>query len=81
MMHGVAKSSLQAVSRVEMFQTFMKIDLKMSQNGSQFGPWCALGPCRASKITRKLQKAPQKGPEGYPTGAPGEAQELSLIHI
>ena len=78
MMHTIAKASLQANSRVEMFRTFMKIDVKMSQNELKFGPWRALGPFRASGITRKLQKHPKrdpKGTQGRPLGAPGEAQE------
>ena len=78
MMHTIAKASLQADSRVEMFRTFMKIHLKMSQNGLKFGPWRALGPFRASKVTRKLQKAPKRDPKGTPgrpLEAPREAQE------
>ena len=71
MMHTIAKASLQANSRVEMFRTFMKIDVKMRQNGLKCGPWRALGPFRASEITRKLQKAPKKGPKGYPRAAFG----------
>ena len=44
----------------------MKIDVKSRQNGSHFGPWCALGSFRGSKITQKLPKAPSKVPLGDP---------------
>ena len=49
-----------------MFWKSMKIDVKSLQNGSHFGPWCALGSFRGSKITQKLPKAHPKGPQGDP---------------
>ena len=66
MMHTIAKASLQADSRIDMFRKSMKIDVKSRRNGSHFGPWCALGSFRGSKITQKLPKAPPKGPQGDP---------------
>lgn len=66
MMHTIAKASLQADSRIDMFWKSMKIDVKSCRNGSQFGPWCALGSFRGSKITQKLPKAHPKGPQGDP---------------
>ena len=44
----------------------MKIDVKSCRNGSHFGPWCALGHFRGSKMTQKLPKAHPKGPQGDP---------------
>ena len=66
MMRTIAKASLQADSRINMFRKSMKIDVKSRRNGSDFGPWCALGSLRGSKITRKLPKAHLKGPQGDP---------------
>ena len=66
MMHTIAKASLQADSRIDMFWKSMKIYVKSCRNGSQFGPWCALGSFRGSKITEKLPKAHPKGPQGHP---------------
>ena len=66
MMRTIAKASLQADSRINMFRKSMKIDVKSRRNGSHFGPWCALGSFRGSKLTQKLPKAPPKGPQGDP---------------
>ena len=60
------QGKLQADSRIDMFWKSMKIDVKSRRNGSDFGPWCALGSLRGSKITRKLPKAHLKGPQGDP---------------
>ena len=73
MMHTIAKASLHADSRIDMSWKSMKIDVKSRQNGSHFGPWCALGSFRGSKITQKLPKAPPKGSQGdlrAPFGSP-----------
>ena len=66
MMRTIAKASLQADSRINMFRKSMKIDVKSHRNRSHFGPWCALGSFRGSKITQKLPKTPPKGPQGDP---------------
>ena len=66
MMHTLVKASLQADSRIDMFWKSIRIDVKSRRNGSHFGPWCALGSFRGSKITQKLPKAPPKGPQGDP---------------
>ena len=71
MMHTIAKASLQADSRIEMFWKSMKIDVKSRQNGSHFGPWCALESFRGSKITQKLPKAPSEAPLGDPRASFG----------
>ena len=63
MMHTIAKASLQADSRVEMFRKSLKIDSKSLQNGSQVSPWCVLESFRGSKVAQERPKATQKGPE------------------
>ena len=75
-MHTIAKASLQADSRIEMFRKSMKIDVKSRRNGSHFGPWCALGSFRGSKITQKLPKAPPKGPQGDPRAPFGSPRDV-----
>ena len=82
MMHAIAKASLQADSRIDMFWESMKIDIKSCQNGSQSSPWCALGSFRASKIMKQLDTASQKGPQGCLRAsfeAPGAAQERPML--
>ena len=54
----------------------MKIDVKSRQNGSHFGPWCALGSFRGSKITQKLPKAPSKGALGDPRAPFGSPRDV-----
>ena len=66
MMHTIAKASLQADSRIDMFWKCMKIDVKSRRNGSHFGLWCTLGSFRGSRITQKLPKAPPKTPQADP---------------
>ena len=68
------QGKLQADSRIDMFWKSMKIDVKSRRNGSDFGPWCALGSLRGSKITRKLPKAHLKGTPRRPKGALWEPQ-------
>ena len=82
MMHTIEKASLQVDSRIDMFRKSMKIDVKSCRNGSQFGPWCALGSLRGSKITPKLKKHPKrdaKEAQGRPWGAPGAPQERPSV--
>ena len=80
MMHTSAKASLQADSSIDIFWKSMKIDVKSRQNGPHFGPWCALGSFRGSKVTQEPLKATQKGPqEGSraPLGTPRDVPRAS----